>query len=71
MTRKILLVAIAILAVVAAAPWILRPRIGPNAPSSYQTLQVERGDLKKVVDYIIEETEVGLAEEAVPTRKVG
>ena len=49
MTRKILLVAIAILAVVAAAPWILRPRIGPNAPSSYQTLQVERGDLKKVV----------------------
>ena len=49
MTRKILLVAIAILAVVAAAPWILRPRIGPNAPSNYQTLQVERGDLKKVV----------------------
>ena len=47
--RKTLFVAIAILAVVAAAPWILRPRIGPNAPSNYQTLQVERGDLKKVV----------------------
>jgi carboxylate-amine ligase len=33
----------------------------------------ETGDLKKVVDYIIEETEVGLAEtEAqVPVRKVG
>lgn len=49
MTRKTLFAAIAILAVVAAAAWILRPRIGPNAPSNYQTLQVERGDLMKVV----------------------
>jgi glutamate---cysteine ligase / carboxylate-amine ligase len=31
----------------------------------------ETGDLKKVVDYIIEETEVGLADEATPARKVG
>jgi carboxylate-amine ligase len=33
----------------------------------------ETGDLKKVVDYIITETEVGLAESAVPAsaRKVG
>ncbi len=33
----------------------------------------ETGDLKKVVDYIIEETEVGLNESAVTTsaRKVG
>jgi carboxylate-amine ligase len=33
----------------------------------------ETGDLKKVVDYIIEETEVGLKESAVTTssRKVG
>jgi hypothetical protein len=29
------------------------------------------GDLKKVVDYIIEETEVGLSEDAIPARKVG
>ena len=33
----------------------------------------ETGDLKKVVDYIIEETEVGLAETEAqaPVRKVG
>jgi carboxylate-amine ligase len=33
----------------------------------------ETGDLKKVMDYIIEETEVGLAETAAPAsaRKVG
>jgi carboxylate-amine ligase len=33
----------------------------------------ETGDLKKVVDYIIEETEVGLEEKEVqaPIRKVG
>jgi glutamate---cysteine ligase / carboxylate-amine ligase len=33
----------------------------------------ESGDLKKVVDYIIEETEVGLAEAGAPAsaRKVG
>ncbi len=33
----------------------------------------ETGDLKKVVDFIIEETEVGVAEEATPVseRKVG
>jgi hypothetical protein len=31
----------------------------------------ETGDLKKVVDYIIEETEVGVAAEATPARKVG
>jgi hypothetical protein len=33
----------------------------------------ETGDLKKVVDYIIEETEVGVAEEAPSSsaRKVG
>ena len=32
----------------------------------------ETGDLKKVVDYIIEETETGLAEaEPAPERKVG
>jgi hypothetical protein len=33
----------------------------------------ETGDLKKVVDYIIEETEVGLAETGAqaPVRKVG
>jgi carboxylate-amine ligase len=33
----------------------------------------ETGDLKKVVDYIIEETEVGVAEEADPVseEKVG
>src|SRR5664279_2026611 len=49
MTRKTLLVAIAILAVVAAAAWSLRPRIGTNAPGNYKTLQVERGDLTKVV----------------------
>jgi hypothetical protein len=31
----------------------------------------ETGDLKKVVDYIIEETEAGLAEEPADVRKVG
>ena len=29
----------------------------------------ETGDLKKVVDYIIEETEVGLAESSAPHRE--
>jgi hypothetical protein len=31
----------------------------------------ETGDLKKVVDYIIEETEAGLEEEPASVRKVG
>jgi len=31
----------------------------------------ETGDLKKVVDYIIEETETGIEDEAEPVRKVG
>jgi len=31
----------------------------------------ETGDLKKVVDYIIEETEAGLEEESATVRKVG
>jgi glutamate---cysteine ligase / carboxylate-amine ligase len=31
----------------------------------------ETGDLKKVVDYIIEETEAGLEEESADVRKVG
>jgi carboxylate-amine ligase len=31
----------------------------------------ETGDLKQVVDYIIEETEAGLAEEPAAVRKVG
>jgi hypothetical protein len=31
----------------------------------------ETGDLKKVVDYIIEETEAGLDEEPVTVRKIG
>jgi HlyD family secretion protein len=49
MTRKTLLVAIAVLAVVAAAAWSVRPRTGSNAPGNYKTLKVERGDLTKVV----------------------
>jgi len=32
---------------------------------------LETGDLKKVVDYIIEETEAGLEEEPASARKVG
>jgi hypothetical protein len=31
----------------------------------------ETGDLKKVVDYIMEETEAGLEEEPANVRKVG
>ena len=31
----------------------------------------QTGDLKKVVDYIVEETEAGLAEEPAAARKVG
>jgi len=49
MRRKTLVVTIAICATVAVAAWSLRPRIRPNTPGNYQTLQVERGDLTKVV----------------------
>jgi carboxylate-amine ligase len=44
--------------------------MGTGADRQLKVFQ-ETGDLKKVVDYIIEETEVGLAEEAAPERKVG
>jgi glutamate---cysteine ligase / carboxylate-amine ligase len=44
--------------------------MGTGADRQLRVFQ-ETGDLKKVVDYIIEETEVGLAEEATPARKVG
>ena len=44
---------------------------GSGADRQLQVYQ-ETGDLKKVVDYIIEETEAGLAEEEpVAVRKVG
>ena len=44
---------------------------GSGADRQLQVYQ-ETGDLKKVVDYIIEETEMGLAEdEPAAVRKVG
>jgi len=43
---------------------------GTGADRQLQVFQ-ETGDLKKVVDYIIEETEAGVADEAAPARKVG
>ena len=45
---------------------------GSGADRQLRVFQ-ETGDLKKVVDYIIEETEAGLAEgeETVSVRKVG
>jgi carboxylate-amine ligase len=43
---------------------------GSGADRQLQVYQ-ETGDLKKVVDYIIEETETGLEDEAEPVRKVG
>jgi carboxylate-amine ligase len=44
---------------------------GSGADRQLQVYQ-ETGDLKKVVDYIIEETEAGLAEDAPESvRKVG
>ncbi len=45
--------------------------MGSGADRQLRVFQ-ETGDLKKVVDYIIEETEVGLAEkETASARKVG
>jgi carboxylate-amine ligase len=46
-------------------------KMGTGADRQLRIYEESGGDLKKVVDYIIEETEVGLAEEAVPARKVG
>jgi carboxylate-amine ligase len=44
---------------------------GSGADRQLQVYQ-ETGDLKKVVDYIIEETETGLeVDETEPVRKVG
>src|SRR3954465_10616222 len=45
-------------------------KMGTGADRQLRIYEESGGDLKKVVDYIIEETEVGLAEEAVPARKV-
>jgi len=44
--------------------------MGTGADRQIRVFQ-ETGDLKKVVDFIIEETEVGLSEEAASARKVG
>jgi glutamate---cysteine ligase / carboxylate-amine ligase len=43
---------------------------GSGADRQLRVFQ-ETGDLKKVVDYIIEETEAGLDEEPAAVRKVG
>jgi carboxylate-amine ligase len=43
---------------------------GSGADRQLRVFQ-ETGDLKKVVDYIIEETEAGLEEEPSAARKVG
>ena len=43
---------------------------GSGADRQLRVFQ-ETGDLKKVVDYIIEETESGLEEDPVSVRKVG
>jgi glutamate---cysteine ligase / carboxylate-amine ligase len=43
---------------------------GSGADRQLRVFQ-ETGDLKKVVDYIIEETEAGLEEEPSAVRKVG
>ena len=46
-------------------------KMGTGADRQLRVYAESGGDLKKVVDYIIEETEVGLAEGAAPARKVG